>query len=370
MNMEDEYLPEDLTDLVPNQDDCGGDDLASIDTSPKSRKRKRRRAKNIAVRTLFVSGLPLDTKSREVYLLFMGFKGFEGSILKQAMKDGVEINPVAFVRFEKREQAELAKLELNGIRFDPNFTLTIKIEFAKSNTKTTKPNKLNRVKLYDSNSDQNNNNSNVNNNNNNNKIMQPSPHNATTQYQQQQQHQKQQHQQQQPVTFSPVPCTSHEQIWTNHHIGTYSDQNIPPAPPQLVSLPPIMPPNFTMFPMTRPPVVIAAPLPPHTVSMNPLGLSGHLQMDKPVKCTTLFVANIGKDTTEEELRQLFTRIPSFSRLKISRNKDTAPVAFVEYFDQMSAAQAKNLFHGQNMFSSSDFGGIRIEFAKSPMIEGS
>uniref|UniRef100_A0A0V0JBB6 RNA-binding protein with multiple splicing 2 n=1 Tax=Schistocephalus solidus TaxID=70667 RepID=A0A0V0JBB6_SCHSO len=34
------------------------------------------------VRTLFVSGLPLDTKSRELYLLFRGFKGFHSAQLK------------------------------------------------------------------------------------------------------------------------------------------------------------------------------------------------------------------------------------------------------------------------------------------------
>uniref|UniRef100_A0ACB8ESC1 Uncharacterized protein n=1 Tax=Sphaerodactylus townsendi TaxID=933632 RepID=A0ACB8ESC1_9SAUR len=38
------------------------------------------------VRTLFVSGLPLDIKPRELYLLFRPFKGYEGSLIKLTSK--------------------------------------------------------------------------------------------------------------------------------------------------------------------------------------------------------------------------------------------------------------------------------------------
>ncbi|XP_061848374.1 RNA-binding protein with multiple splicing isoform X4 [Colius striatus] len=51
------------------------------------------------VRTLFVSGLPLDIKPRELYLLFRPFK---------------------------------------GIRFDPEIPQTLRLEFAKANTKMAK----------------------------------------------------------------------------------------------------------------------------------------------------------------------------------------------------------------------------------------
>jgi len=40
------------------------------------------------VRTLFVSGLPMDAKPRELYLLFRAYKGFEGSLLKVTNKNG------------------------------------------------------------------------------------------------------------------------------------------------------------------------------------------------------------------------------------------------------------------------------------------
>uniref|UniRef100_A0A4W5K9Y8 RRM domain-containing protein n=1 Tax=Hucho hucho TaxID=62062 RepID=A0A4W5K9Y8_9TELE len=60
------------------------------------------------VRTLFVSGLPLDIKPRELYLLFRPFKGYEGSLIKLTSKQ-----PVGFVSFDSRSEAEAAKNALN-----------------------------------------------------------------------------------------------------------------------------------------------------------------------------------------------------------------------------------------------------------------
>ncbi|XP_033621276.1 RNA-binding protein with multiple splicing isoform X6 [Fukomys damarensis] len=90
----------------------------------------------ILVRTLFVSGLPLDIKPRELYLLFRPFKGYEGSLIKLTSKQ-----PVGFVSFDSRSEAEAAKNALNGIRFDPEIPQTLRLEFAKANTKMAK-NKL------------------------------------------------------------------------------------------------------------------------------------------------------------------------------------------------------------------------------------
>uniref|UniRef100_UPI00358FCDE3 RNA-binding protein with multiple splicing 2-like isoform X2 n=1 Tax=Myxine glutinosa TaxID=7769 RepID=UPI00358FCDE3 len=85
------------------------------------------------VRTLFVSGLPMDIKPRELYLLFRPFKGYEGSLIKLTTKQ-----PVGFVMFGSRSEAEAAKNALNGVRFDPECPQTLRLEFAKSNTKTAK----------------------------------------------------------------------------------------------------------------------------------------------------------------------------------------------------------------------------------------
>ena len=45
---------------------------------------------------------------------------------------------VAFVTFETRCTAEKAKTELQGVRFDPELPLKLRLEFAKANTKVTR----------------------------------------------------------------------------------------------------------------------------------------------------------------------------------------------------------------------------------------
>jgi len=91
------------------------------------------------VRTLFVSGLPMDAKGRELYLLFRAYKGYEGSLLKVTGKQVEQRGPVGFVMFDSRCSAEAAKQSLQGVRFDPDLPQTLRLEFAKSNTKVQKP---------------------------------------------------------------------------------------------------------------------------------------------------------------------------------------------------------------------------------------
>ncbi|KAI6182541.1 hypothetical protein M3Y97_00391400 [Aphelenchoides bicaudatus] len=91
------------------------------------------------VRTLFISGLPMDCKPRELYLLFRGCNGYEGSSLKPANKNGKMAAPVGFVTFICRQDAEEACRKLQGIRFDPESSQTIRVEWARSTTKVSKP---------------------------------------------------------------------------------------------------------------------------------------------------------------------------------------------------------------------------------------
>uniref|UniRef100_A0A5F5PGA6 RNA binding protein, mRNA processing factor n=1 Tax=Equus caballus TaxID=9796 RepID=A0A5F5PGA6_HORSE len=120
---------------------AGSDPLPSRGRAPRARRPVRGllnylRREERKVRTLFVSGLPLDIKPRELYLLFRPFKGYEGSLIKLTSKQ-----PVGFVSFDSRSEAEAAKNALNGIRFDPEIPQTLRLEFAKANTKMAK-NKL------------------------------------------------------------------------------------------------------------------------------------------------------------------------------------------------------------------------------------
>lgn len=90
------------------------------------------------VRTLFVSGLPMDVRERELYLLFQGFQGFHCATLRHV--GALLTRPVAFVTFETRKDAIFALKKMNGIAFDLQSNAVLKIEFAKSNTKFLKSN--------------------------------------------------------------------------------------------------------------------------------------------------------------------------------------------------------------------------------------
>lgn len=46
-------------------------------------------------------------------------------------------------------------------------------------------------------------------------------------------------------------------------------------------------------------------------------------------CSTLFVANLGPNVNEQELKEIFASFPGFCRLRM-HNKNGSPVAFVEY----------------------------------------
>lgn len=89
------------------------------------------------VRTLFVSGLPSDVKQRELNLLFRPYKGFESAVLKFPQKPGkiYPIAPVSFVTFKSKADAQVAKEKLQGEKFDDDYPTTLRLEFAKSNTK-------------------------------------------------------------------------------------------------------------------------------------------------------------------------------------------------------------------------------------------
>lgn len=275
------------------------------------------------VRTLFVSGLPIDVKPREIYLLFRGFKGYEGSLLKLTDKQGKTQSPVAFVTFESREQAEEAKASLQGVRFDPDASLTLRLEFARSNTKVSKP--VNKQAVLAPH------------------FYPRDPHFLPADLT--------------PAGFLPTPepniaypapifndimaaaATAHHPF--NHHPTIIQQlQGFPPHHPILPAL--------------------ASPTAP--LHMTLLGdMAGNLP------CSTLFVANLEKSCTEQQLRDIFGETPGFRRLKMLNKGLGNAVCFVEYSDIPSAIYTKQVLHGK-IIGTGERGGIRIEFAKTKMCE--
>uniref|UniRef100_A0A1B6DWR1 RRM domain-containing protein n=1 Tax=Clastoptera arizonana TaxID=38151 RepID=A0A1B6DWR1_9HEMI len=229
------------------------------------------------VRTLFVSGLPMDAKPRELYLLFRAYEGYEGSLLKVTSKNGKTASPVGFVTFNTRAGAEAAKQDLQqGVRFDPDMPQTIRLEFAKSNTKVSKP-------------------------------KQPAASLTNTH----------------PTLMHPL--TGHlgapffpgaPELW--HHPLAYATAAELPGALQHATLVhpalhPQVPPPLSIPHPTAALTAMHASLPhflPSPALASPVGSSPSSQPGLGVNtapCSTLFVANLGQFVSEHELKEIFSR---------------------------------------------------------------
>ncbi|XP_077524881.1 uncharacterized protein LOC144136438 isoform X2 [Amblyomma americanum] len=313
------------------------------------------------VRTLFVSGLPMDAKPRELYLLFRAYKGYEGSLLKVTQKNGKTSSPVGFVTFSSRAGAEAAKQELQqGVRFDPDLPQTIRLEFAKSNTKVSKPKQqsppaaathptlLHPITglnveacgqytgcgLYTGNYEIG-------------AALLPGTHDGWPHH---------------PLSYAEVPVTTTLHTAALMHPALHAQ-----LPPPLTMTHPL---SHAALAGSAAAIHATMP-PPHLVASpalaSPVGsTSSSAAAAATPPCSTLFVANLGQFVSEQELKDLFGSFPGFCRLRM-HNKGGAPVAFVEYQDVRLATHAMNALQGCVLFSS-DRGGVRIEFAKNKMGE--
>ncbi|XP_042881872.1 uncharacterized protein LOC122259284 isoform X2 [Penaeus japonicus] len=342
---------------------------------------------DIEVRTLFVSGLPMDAKPRELYLLFRAYEGYEGSLLKVTSKNGKTASPVGFVTFSTRAGAEAAKQDLQqGVRFDPDMPQTIRLEFAKSNTKVSKP-------------------------------KQQSPPAAAP-------HPTLVH----PFTgleLNPAFFPGAPDVWPPHPLAYTAElpgaaaaaaaglQHHPALFPALHAQVPaemqvrktgtclhLRSPSVewdcrdsTAIPITiwnhspfllQPPLALThAPMVSHAGGVvmqspalaSPAG-SPHSAQPAPPQhpaaphnppCSTLFIANLGPNVAEHELKDIFSSFPGYVRLRM-HTKGGTPVAFVEFSDVRFASTALTSLQGFVLVSS-DRGGIRIEYAKNKMGEG-
>ncbi|XP_047485202.1 protein couch potato-like isoform X9 [Penaeus chinensis] len=304
------------------------------------------------VRTLFVSGLPMDAKPRELYLLFRAYEGYEGSLLKVTSKNGKTASPVGFVTFSTRAGAEAAKQDLQqGVRFDPDMPQTIRLEFAKSNTKVSKP-------------------------------KQQSPPAAAP-------HPTLVH----PFTgleLNPAFFPGAPDVWPPHPLA-YTAELPGAAAAAAAGLqhhPALFPALHAQVPQShfllQPPLALThAPMVSHAGGVvmpspalaSPAG-SPHSAQPAPPQhpaaphnppCSTLFIANLGPNVAEHELKDIFSSFPGYVRLRM-HTKGGTPVAFVEFSDVRFASTALTSLQGFVLVSS-DRGGIRIEYAKNKMGEG-
>eukprot|EP00262_Sarcandra_glabra_P015387 TRINITY_DN4739_c0_g1_i1.p1 TRINITY_DN4739_c0_g1~~TRINITY_DN4739_c0_g1_i1.p1 ORF type:complete len:378 (+),score=47.69 TRINITY_DN4739_c0_g1_i1:87-1136(+) len=81
-------------------------------------------------------------------------------------------------------------------------------------------------------------------------------------------------------------------------------------------------------------------------------------------CSTLFIANLGPSCTGEELKQLLSQYSGFNVLKMQA-RGGMPVAFADFEDVENATEAMMSLQGR-LLSSSDRGGLHMEYARSKM----
>ncbi|KAI8327665.1 hypothetical protein EDC96DRAFT_531459 [Choanephora cucurbitarum] len=86
--------------------------------------------------------------------------------------------------------------------------------------------------------------------------------------------------------------------------------------------------------------------------------------DQNPPCNTLYVGNLPPNTSEDELRQVFSVCKGYRRMCF-RTKPQGPMCFVEFEDIVFASQALNELQGHNLTNSIK-GGIRLSYSKNPL----
>jgi RNA recognition motif-containing protein len=86
--------------------------------------------------------------------------------------------------------------------------------------------------------------------------------------------------------------------------------------------------------------------------------------DQNPPCNTLYVGNLPIDTSEEELKAMFSKQRGYKRLCF-RTKQNGPMCFVEFEDISFATKTLHELYGQVLHNSTK-GGIRLSFSKNPL----
>ncbi|KAK6152744.1 hypothetical protein DH2020_012383 [Rehmannia glutinosa] len=89
-------------------------------------------------------------------------------------------------------------------------------------------------------------------------------------------------------------------------------------------------------------------------------MSGASSKSTGTPCPTIFVANLGPTSSEEELMQVFSRCRGFLKLKMQSTYG-APVAFVDFQDTACSTEALSYLQGTVLYSSTSGEGMRLEY---------
>lgn len=99
------------------------------------------------------------------------------------------------------------------------------------------------------------------------------------------------------------------------------------------------------------------------VTTSPQGFAPVTNTKDNPPCNTLFIGNLGDMVSEAELKGLFGSQPRFRQLKVVRGPRST-TCFIEYADIAAAVAVHERLQGA-ILSTSERGGIRIQFSKNP-----
>lgn len=87
-------------------------------------------------------------------------------------------------------------------------------------------------------------------------------------------------------------------------------------------------------------------------------------VDGVSRCSTLFIANLGPNCSDDELKKVLSPYSGFKAVKV-RSRGGMPVAFADFEGIEQATQVMDALQG-SWLESSDRGGMHIEYARSKM----
>lgn len=252
------------------------------------------------IRTVFVSGFPHDVKERELHNLLRFMPGYEASQMN--WKTG---GPQGFALFSSAAHARAVVEVLSGLQFDDG--VVVRAEMAHKNM---------FIKPED-----------------------PSVKRASRSS---------------PTLMGPAAIMA--PVATQMSGSNMAGPPVSPANPAFLAAAAAAAAATTGSPMHMPNML--SPMPLRPTNFSPVT---NLRDNPP--CNTLFVGNLGDNTSEQELRALLSSQPGYRQLKMVRGPKST-TAFVEFGDVGTAMMVHSALQGA-VLPSSDRGGIRVQFSKNP-----
>eukprot|EP00897_Mesotaenium_endlicherianum_P003737 jgi/Mesen1/3391/ME000192S02556 len=259
------------------------------------------------IRTIFILGFPPDVKERELHNLLRWWPEFEAS---QMNFKGDQ--PMGFALFSSATMAMAARDSLQNLVFDAELNSVLRVEMAKKNLFMKQgSDESKRTKALE-------------------EMLPAYPLQNLA-----------------PSRFVPgAPPAWTPQSYVPPPLMVYGQPQPQPQPqPQQQQ------PQYAAY--SPPPIPICGPAGYAPVRNN---------KDNP-PCNTLFIGNLGESTSEAEVRSLFSSQPGFRQMKVLR-QNHGTVCFIELADVSSAIAIHAKLQGA-VLTSSDRGGMRIQYSKNP-----